>query len=118
MAELKATIYHNPACGTSRRTLALLKERGIEPAVVEYLETPPDRDTLAKMIADAGLSVRDALRQRGSPYEELGLGDPKWTDDQLLDLMVKDPALINRPFVVTGKGTRLARPPETVEEIL
>ena len=115
---MKATIYHNPQCGTSRNTLALLRERGVEPVVVEYLKTPPDRATLAGMIADAGLSVRQALRQRGSPYDELGLDDPKWTDDQLLDLMVARPILINRPFVVTEKGTRLARPAETVEEIL
>lgn len=112
------TIYHNPNCGTSRNTLALIREAGIEPTVVEYLKNPPSRKTLAAMIAKAGLTVREALRERGTPYHELGLDDPKLTDDQLLDAMQQHPILINRPFVVTPKGARLCRPAEKVREIL
>jgi len=115
---MTVTVYHNPKCGTSRNVLQMLDERGIKPLVIEYLKNPPDRGTLVKMIADAGLTVREALRQKGSPYDELGLDDPKWTDDELIDLMLKHPILINRPLVVTDKGTRLARPNETVLEIL
>ena len=115
---MTATVYHNPKCGTSRGVLEILRERGIEPTVIEYLKDPPDRERLVAMIAGAGLTVREALRRKGSPYDELGLDDEKWTDDELIDLMLKQPILINRPFVVTEKGTRLARPKETVLEIL
>ena len=111
-------IYHNPACGTSRNTLALIRAAGIEPRVVEYLATPPSRDELARMIADAGLTVRQAIREKGTPYAELGLDNRDLTDGQLLDAMLKEPILINRPFVVTPLGTRLARPSEAVLDIL
>ncbi|MCZ4092182.1 arsenate reductase (glutaredoxin) [Sinorhizobium psoraleae] len=111
-------IYHNPACGTSRNTLAMIRNAGIEPNVIEYLKTPPSRDELVRMIADAGLTVREAIREKGTPYEELGLEDPALTDDQLLDAMLEHPILINRPFVVTPLGTRLSRPSELVLEIL
>ena len=112
------TIYHNPACGTSRNTLALIRNSGEEPTVIEYLKTPPDRATLVKLLADACLSVRDVLREKDTPYAELGLGDPKWTNDQLLDFIEQHPILINRPIVVTPLGTRLCRPSEAVLEIL
>jgi arsenate reductase len=112
------TIYHNPACGTSRNVLAMIRASGEEPEVIEYLTTPPSRDLLKALIAAAGLSVRQALREKGTPYAELGLGDPSLTDDQLLDAMQAHPILINRPFVVTEKGVRLARPSEVVLEIL
>jgi arsenate reductase (glutaredoxin) len=115
---LDVTIYHNPACGTSRNTLEMIRNAGIEPTVIEYLETPPSRAELARMIADAGLTVRQAIREKGTPYAELGLDDPALTDDQLLDAMLKDPILINRPFVVTPLGTRLSRPSELVLDIL
>jgi arsenate reductase len=112
------TIYHNPACGTSRNVLALIRNTGEEPTVVEYLKTPPDRATLERLIADLGLPVRDVLRQKGTPYDELGLGDPKWHDDQLIDFMLQHPILMNRPIVVTPIATRLCRPSEAVLEIL
>jgi len=115
---MDVTIYHNPQCGTSRNTLALIRNAGIEPTVIEYLKTPPARDDLAKMIADAGLSVREAIREKGTPYAELDLGDPSLSDDQLLDAMLGTPILINRPFVVTPLGTRLARPSELALDIL
>ncbi|GAA4164174.1 arsenate reductase (glutaredoxin) [Shinella granuli] len=115
---MDATIYHNPACGTSRNTLALIRAAGIEPVIVEYLQEPPTRDQLATMIADAGLTVREAIREKGTPYADLGLDNPDLTDDQLLDAMVATPTLINRPFVVTPLGTRLARPSEAVLAIL
>lgn len=111
-------IYHNPACGTSRNTLAMIRNAGIEPTVIEYLKTPPSRDELARIIADAGLTVREAIREKGTPYAELGLDDPALTDDQLLDAMLEHPILINRPFVVTPLGTRLSRPSELVLDIL
>jgi arsenate reductase len=111
-------IYHNPACGTSRNTLEMIRAAGIEPDIIEYLKSPPSRDELARMISDAGLTVRQAIREKGTPYAVLGLDDPKLTDDQLLDAMLKDPILINRPFVVTSLGTRLARPSEAVLDIL
>ncbi|NII53802.1 arsenate reductase (glutaredoxin) [Luteibacter sp. SG786] len=114
---MNATIYHNPACGTSRNTLALLRHVGIEPQVIEYLVTPPDRRTLIQLIADAGLTPRQAAREKGTPFAELGLGDPGVTDDQILDAMLAHPILINRPFVVTERGTRLCRPSEVVLEI-
>ncbi|MEG6508146.1 arsenate reductase (glutaredoxin) [Methyloligella sp. 2.7D] len=114
----KVTIYHNPKCGTSRNVLGLIRNAGIEPEVIEYLKTPPSRDTLAAMIEKAGLTVREAIRQKGTPYDELGLGDPSLTDDQLLDAMMEHPILINRPFVVTPLGAKLCRPSETVLDIL
>ena len=112
------TIYHNPKCGTSRNTLALIRHAGIEPDIVLYLETPPSRDTVRKMIADAGLDVRDALREKGTPYQELGLDNVELTDEQLLAAIEAHPILLNRPFVVTEKGTRLCRPSEIALEIL
>lgn len=111
-------IYHNPACGTSRNTLAMIRNSGEEPTVIEYLQHPPSREQLVKMIQDAGLTVREAIRQKGTPYAELGLDDITLTDDQLLDAMLANPILINRPFVVTAKGTRLCRPSELVLDIL
>ncbi len=111
-------IYHNPQCGTSRNTLAMIRNAGIEPTIIEYLKNPPGRNELIQMIADAGLSVREAIREKGTPYAELGLDNPNLTDDQLLDAMLKDPVLINRPFVITPIGTRLARPSERVLDIL
>lgn len=115
---MNVTIYHNPACGTSRNTLEMIRNAGIEPTVIEYLKTPPSREELVKMIADAGLSVRQAIREKGTPYEELGLDDPALSEDQLLNAMLKEPILINRPFVVTPLGTRLSRPSEVVLDIL
>ncbi|EKZ99108.1 arsenate reductase [Cupriavidus sp. HMR-1] len=115
---MTVTIYHNPACGTSRNTLAMIRNAGIEPIVVEYLNMPPDRQTLQSMIRAAGLSVREAIREKGTPYAELGLGDPALTDDQLFDAMLAHPILINRPFVVTELGVRLCRPSEVVLDIL
>jgi arsenate reductase len=112
------TIYHNPACGTSRNVLALIRNTGDEPTVIEYLKTPPDRATLKQLIAAMGTPVRDVLRQKGTPYDELGLGDPKWTDDQLIDFVLQHPILINRPIVVTPLGARLCRPSEAVLDIL
>lgn len=112
------TIYHNPACGTSRNTLAMIRNSGEEPTIIEYLQHPPSREQLAKMIKDAGLSVRGAIRQKGTPYAELGLNKLDLTDDQLLDAMLAHPILINRPFVVTTNGTRLCRPSELVLDIL
>lgn len=111
-------IYHNPACGTSRNTLALIRNSGEEPTVIEYLQQPPSREELTKMIQDSGLSVREAIRQKGTPYAELGLDNATLSDDQLLDAMMAHPILINRPFVVTAKGTRLCRPSELVLDIL
>lgn len=115
---MDVTIYHNPACGTSRNTLELIQHAGIEPTVIEYLKTPPSREQLAKMISDAGLSVRAAIREKGTPYAEIGLDNPDLSDDQLLDAMIETPILINRPFVVTPMGTRLSRPSEVVLDIL
>ena len=112
------TIYHNPACGTSRNVLALIRNSGETPTVIEYLKTPPDRATLERLVAAMGVPVRDVLRQKGTPYDELGLGDPTWTDAQLIDFMLQHPILINRPIVVTPLGTRLCRPSEAVLDIL
>ena len=112
------TIYHNPACGTSRNVLALIRNSGEEPEVIEYLKTPPDRATLEGLIAAIGVRARDVLRQKGTPYDELGLSDPKWTDAQLVDFMLQHPILINRPIVVAPLGTRLCRPSEAVLDIL
>jgi len=113
---VSATIYHNPKCSTSRKTLDLLRDNGFEPTVVQYLKMPPSRDELVRMIADAGIEVRTAVRKRESLYAELGLADA--SDDELLDAMAENPILIERPFVVTAKGTRLARPIDAVREIL
>lgn len=111
-------IYHNPACGTSRNTLAMIRNAGIEPHVVEYLKTPPARALLVQLLARAGLAVRDVLREKGTPYAELGLGDPALTDDQLLDAIEAHPILLNRPLVVTPKGVALCRPSEAVLDLL
>ncbi|WP_181705398.1 arsenate reductase (glutaredoxin) [Chthonobacter rhizosphaerae] len=115
---MPVTIYHNPACGTSRNTLAMIHAAGEEPAVIEYLKTPPSRETLVDLIARMGIRPRDLLREKGTPYADLGLGDPKWTDDELIDAMMAHPILINRPIVVTEKGVRLCRPSEMVLELL
>ncbi len=112
------TIYHNPACGTSRNTLALIRNSGVEPAVILYLETPPSRDELQQLIADMGISVRALLRKNTEPYEQLGLAKERFSDDELLDAMLAHPILINRPVVVTPLGTRLCRPSEAVLDIL
>lgn len=111
-------IYHNPKCGTSRNTLALIRNAGIEPQVIEYITTPPERQVLKSLIERAGLSVREALREKGTPFQELGLGDTSLSDDALLDAMLAHPILINRPFVVTPTGVRLCRPSELVLDIL
>ena len=115
---MSVTIYHNPSCGTSRNTLALIRNAGIEPTVIEYLETPPDRATLESLIAKMAVPVRAVIREKGTPYAELGLGDPKWTDAQLIDFMLRHPILINRPIVVSELGARLCRPSEEVLDIL
>ena len=112
------TIFHNPQCGTSRNTLALIRHAGIEPQVVLYLETPPSREELAALVRDCGLTARQAMRDKGGLYDELRLAEPHWRDEQLLDLMAQHPALINRPIVVTPLGTRLCRPCERVLDIL
>ena len=111
---MNAVIYHNPRCGTSRNTLALIRFAGIEPEVIDYLAHPPSRARLVELITAAGLSVRDAIRQKGTPYDELALGDAALRDDALLDAMLAHPMLINRPFVQTDRGTRLCRPSEVV----
>jgi arsenate reductase len=112
------TLYHNPNCGTSRNVLAMLRERGIEPAIIEYLKTPPTRETLKALIAATGLPMREAMRGKDALFSDLGLGDPKWTDDELLDFMGQHPILMNRPIVVTPKGTKLCRPKELVLDLL
>lgn len=118
MSDTVITIFHNPACGTSRNTLALIRNSGAEPVIVEYLKTPPGRDKLLELVTAMGGPVRSVLRQKGTPYAELQLDDPKWTDDQLIDFMVAHPVLMNRPIVVTPLGTRLCRPSEAVLDIL
>ncbi|MCW0397821.1 Arsenate reductase [Xanthomonas sacchari] len=112
------TIYHNPACGTSRNVLGLIRNSGVEPTVIEYLKTPPDRTTLQTLAAASGLPLRDLMRQKGTPYAELGLDDPTLDDDALLEAILQHPILLNRPIVVSPLGTRLCRPSETVLEIL
>ena len=112
------TIYHNPACGTSRNVLALIRNTGEEPDIIEYLKTPPTREKLAELVDRMGIHVRDLLRRKGTPFEELGLGDETLTDDQLLDAMMAHPILINRPVVVTDTAVKLCRPSETVLDIL
>ncbi|MCK1651127.1 arsenate reductase (glutaredoxin) [Bradyrhizobium sp. 149] len=115
---MSVTIYHNPACGTSRNTLAMIRQSGVEPIVIEYLKTPPSREKLVELVKALGISVRELLREKGTPYHELGLDDPKWSDDELIDQMLARPILINRPIVVTPKGTRLCRPSEAVIDLL
>jgi arsenate reductase len=112
------TIYHNPACGTSRNTLAMIRNSGEEPQVIEYLKTPPDRATLQGLIATMGITPRALLRKKGTPYEALGLDSDSWTDAQLIDFMLQEPILINRPIVITPLGTRLCRPSEAVLDLL
>lgn len=115
---MTVTIYHNPACGTSRNTLAMIRQSGEEPHVIEYLKQPPNRARLVELIAAMGIAPRDLLRRKGTPYDELGLVDAKWSDDELVDFMITHPILINRPIVVTEKGVRLCRPSEAVLDIL
>lgn len=115
---MNITIYHNPKCGTSRNTLEMIRKAGIEPTVIEYLKTPPSRDELVGLIKKMSMPVRDLLRQKGTPFDELELGEDKWSDDQLIDFMMEHPILINRPVVVTDKGVRLCRPSEKVLELL
>ncbi len=115
---MPVTIYHNPECGTSRNTLALIRHAGIEPTIIEYLQTPPDRQQLLALIADAGLTPRQAAREKGTPFHELGLDNPAVDDQAVLDAMLAHPILINRPFVATPLGTRLCRPSEVVLDIL
>ncbi|WP_158043639.1 arsenate reductase (glutaredoxin) [Skermanella pratensis] len=115
---MTVTIYHNPKCGTSRNTLALIRNSGEEPVVIEYLKTPPGRDELKDLIRRMGVTVRDVLRRKGTPYDELGLDDPELGDDRLLDAMMAHPILINRPIVATPLGVKLCRPSETVLDIL
>lgn len=115
---MTVTIYHNPECGTSRNTLAMIRQSGVQPTMIEYLKMPPDRQTVVRMISDAGLTVREAVRKKDTPFEALGLADPAKTDDDLLDAIGEHPILLNRPFVVTPLGTRLCRPSEVVLDIL
>jgi len=115
---MSVTIYHNPDCGTSRNALAMIRQSGEEPQVIEYLKTPPSRARLIELLKAMGIPARALLREKGTPYAELGLGDPKWSDDELIDFMQAHPILINRPIVVTPKGTRLCRPSELVLDLL
>lgn len=112
------TIYHNPACGTSRNTLAMIRQSGEEPEVIEYLKNPPSREQLVHLLRAMKLAPRGLLRKKGTPYDELGLDDPKWGDDDLIDFMIAHPILLNRPIVITPRGTKLCRPSEVVLEIL
>ena len=112
------TIYHNPYCGTSRNTLAMIRQSGEEPEVIEYLKTPPSRDRLVELIAEMGIAPRDLLREKGTPYGELGVAEDRWSDDELVDFMLAHPILINRPIVVTPLGVKLCRPSEAVLHIL
>jgi arsenate reductase len=115
---VSVTIYHNPACGTSRNTLAMIRQSGETPVIIEYLKNPPDRARLLELASAMGIPVRALLREKGTPYAELGLGDLKWSDDQLIDFMLAHPILINRPIVQTPKGTKLCRPSEAVLDLL
>jgi arsenate reductase len=115
---VSVTIYHNPACSTSRNTLAMIRQGGEQPVIIEYLKNPPSRARLIELIEAMGISVRALLREKGTPYAEMGLADPKWSDEQLIDFMLAHPILINRPIVVTPKGTRLCRPSEAVLDLL
>jgi arsenate reductase len=112
------TIYHNPSCGTSRHVLAMIRSTGEEPEIIEYLKTPPSREELAGLLRRMAMAPRDLLRRKGTPYDELDLDDPNWTDEELIDLMLQHPVLIERPIVVTAKGVRLCRPAETVLDML
>lgn len=118
MSAPEVTIYHNPACGTSRNVLGFIRNAGIEPVIIEYLKTPPDRETLKQLLTAMGIGPRELLREKGTPYAELGLERDNWTDEQLIDLMLAHPVLINRPIVVTAQVTKLCRPSESVLEIL
>ena len=118
LLRMSVTIYHNPACGTSRNTLALIRATGVEPTVIHYLETPPDREKLVSLIRGMGISPRDLLRQKGTPYAEMNLGDPSRSDDQLIDAMMEHPILINRPIVAGPRGVKLCRPSEEVLSVL
>jgi arsenate reductase (glutaredoxin) len=118
MSAASVTIYHNPACGTARNVLALIRNAGIEPTIIEYLKTPPDRATLESLIERMGIRPRQLLREKGTPYAELGLDSDRWTDEQLIDQMLAHPILINRPIVVTSRGVKLCRPAEALLEIL
>jgi arsenate reductase len=115
---MTVTIYHNPKCGTSRTVLAMIRQSGEEPEIIEYLKTPPSRERLIELISAMGLTARQVLRRKGTPYDELKLDDPKWTDEALIDLMLQHPKLIERPIVVTPRGVRLCRPAEAVREFL
>ncbi|SDN02631.1 arsenate reductase (glutaredoxin) [Afipia sp. GAS231] len=115
---MSVTIYHNPACGTSRNTLAMICESGCQPEVIEYVKNPPSRARLVELIQAMGISARELLREKGTPYAELGLADPKWTDEELIDFMLAHPILIQRPIVVTAKGVRVCRPSELVLDLL
>jgi arsenate reductase (glutaredoxin) len=115
---MSVTIYHNPDCGTSRNTLAMIRQSGVEPTVIEYLKNPPSRERLIELIAAMQIPARALLRQKGTPYAELGLGQDKWTDAELIDFMLAHPILINRPIVVTAKGVKLCRPSEAVLDLL
>ena len=115
---MSVTIYHNPACGTSRNALAMIRQSGETPDIIEYLKNPPDRARLIELTRAMGIPVRALLREKGTPYAELGLGDPKWSDDELIDFMLAHPILINRPIVQTPKGTKLCRPSEAVLDLL
>jgi len=115
---VKVTIYHNPKCGTSRRVLEALRARGIEPQVIEYLVTPPDRAHLTGLLSRMGIGPRELLRRRGTPYDELGLDDPKWTDDQLIGFIAEHPILMERPVVITPKGARICRPAEVLDTLV
>ena len=115
---MTVTIYHNPACGTSRNTLAMIRQSGEEPVVIEYLKDRPTRERLIELLRAMGISARELLRQKGTPYDALGLGDPKWTEEELIGFMLEHPILINRPIVVTPKGARLCRPSEAVLDLL
>lgn len=118
MSQSATVIYHNPDCGTSRNTLAMIRNAGIEPIVIEYLKHPPSRQQTAELVVAAGLTIRQALREKGTPFQELNLGNPALTDEQLFDAIMVHPILLNRPFVTTSRGTRLCRPSEVVLEIL
>ena len=115
---MSVTIYHNPDCGTSRNTLAMIRQSGVEPTIIEYLKAPPSRERLVELIKAMGIPIRALLREKGTPFHELGLGDPKWSDDELIDKMLAHPILINRPIVVTPKGVKLCRPSEAVLDLL
>jgi arsenate reductase len=115
---MSVTIYHNPDCGTSRNTLAMIRQSGVEPVIIEYLKKPPSRERLIELIVAMGIPTRALLRQKGTPYAELGLGENKWSDNDLVDFMLVHPILINRPIVVTPKGVKLCRPSETVLDLL